>query len=71
MDRKLISSGSSFEAQIGYSRADVAGGTPGRLALVEVIASPCARISRCNARCDVHRTPMPPSGPRNGSGTRF
>ena len=31
------------------SRADIAGGTPGRFALVEVIASPCARISRCSA----------------------
>ena len=28
------------------SRADIAGGTPGRFALVDVIASPCARISR-------------------------
>src|SRR5688572_7223514 len=27
----------------------IAGGTPGRLALVEVIGSPCARISRCMA----------------------
>ena len=30
----------------------MAGGTPGRFALVEVIASPWARIRRCSAGCD-------------------
>src|SRR4051812_280171 len=51
--------------------AAVAGGTPGRLALVDVIGSPWARISRASERCGVHLTATPPSGPRKRSGTRF
>ena len=52
------------------SAADVAGGTPGRFALVDVIASPCARMSRAITGWLVHRTATPPSGPRSRSGTR-
>src|SRR2546428_695294 len=43
---------------------------PGKLADVEVTGSPTAPTSRAMPRCDVHRTAMPPSGPRRASGSR-
>ena len=44
---------------------------PGLLALVDVMGSPCASMSRAKDPCGVHLTATPPSGPRNRSGTRF
>src|SRR6185437_14647157 len=51
--------------------AESAGGVPGLFALVDVIGSPYARISRPSAACDVQRTATPPSGPRSSGGTRL
>src|SRR6476646_1012479 len=52
------------------SPTDVAGGTPGLFALVEVSGWPYARSSRVSPGCGVHRTATPPSGPRSRAGTR-
>src|SRR5213596_675226 len=47
-----------------------AGGLPGKLAEVDVTGSPSARTSVAIPRWDVQRTAIPPSGPRNTSGSR-
>jgi hypothetical protein len=42
--------------------------TPGRFALVDVIGSPYARISRVSPSCGVTAPRTPPSGPRSRRG---
>src|SRR6266571_6219057 len=46
------------------------GGWPGRFAEVDVSGEPSAATRRAIAWWDVHRTAIPPSGPRNMSGNR-
>src|SRR5437660_1861889 len=47
-----------------------AGWLPGTFADVEVSGSPNAATNRTMCGCDVHRTAIPPSGPRSESGSR-